>query len=245
YAGDAEIADLSPGAKRLVSFAVDLDTEVSAESTSSPELITAVKIDRGTLIATRKLQRERDYTVVNRSGKKREVLIEYPKARDWTLIAPEKPAESTPELYRFDVTTDSGGRAALAVKEERMVSQTVALSNIDSQTILYYSNQRASGAGVKRALSTLTNLKSALADLVNQRRAFQDRVDAISKDQSRIRSNMNALQRDSDLYRRYVTILASQEDELAAAAQRIEELSGRISTAQKQIDDFLSTLTVS
>ncbi len=36
YAGDAQIEDLPPGTERLISYALDLDTEVAPESKSAP-----------------------------------------------------------------------------------------------------------------------------------------------------------------------------------------------------------------
>ena len=37
YAGDAKIEDLPPGSERLISYALDLDTEVAPESKGQPE----------------------------------------------------------------------------------------------------------------------------------------------------------------------------------------------------------------
>ena len=36
YAGDAKIEDLPPGSERLISYALDLDTEVAPEARASP-----------------------------------------------------------------------------------------------------------------------------------------------------------------------------------------------------------------
>ena len=54
YAGDAKIEDLAPGSQRLISYAMDLDTEVAPESKDTPEQLVSVRLDKGTLIATNK-----------------------------------------------------------------------------------------------------------------------------------------------------------------------------------------------
>src|SRR6185369_2452203 len=47
YAGDARIEDLPPGSERLISYALDLDTEVAPESKPQPEQLVKVKVAKG------------------------------------------------------------------------------------------------------------------------------------------------------------------------------------------------------
>src|SRR5207253_10345879 len=63
YAGDARVADLQPNETRLVSYAVDLGTEVLAETKDSTENLVAVKVVKGILQATHKLRQRKHYTV--------------------------------------------------------------------------------------------------------------------------------------------------------------------------------------
>ncbi len=59
YAGDTKIEDLPPGSQRLISYAVDLDTEVAPQSKGRPEELLNVRLLKGTLIATRKYVRSK------------------------------------------------------------------------------------------------------------------------------------------------------------------------------------------
>jgi hypothetical protein len=52
YAGDARLPDLQPGEERLLSYAIDLGTEVEAKPTASAGRLVTVKIVRGVLHAT-------------------------------------------------------------------------------------------------------------------------------------------------------------------------------------------------
>ncbi|MFO0928249.1 MAG: hypothetical protein U0736_14625 [Gemmataceae bacterium] len=54
YAGDARILDLQPNEERLISYAIDLGTEVGLESRPSPDngRILAVKAYKGMLVTT-------------------------------------------------------------------------------------------------------------------------------------------------------------------------------------------------
>ena len=53
YAGDAEIDDVQPGAERLISYAMDLDTEVAPESIGHPEELVNVRIVEGNALCLR------------------------------------------------------------------------------------------------------------------------------------------------------------------------------------------------
>src|SRR6202035_5396501 len=54
YAGDARILDLQPGEERLISYAVDLGTEVSPQPANHSGRITHVKAVKGVLHTTTK-----------------------------------------------------------------------------------------------------------------------------------------------------------------------------------------------
>ena len=70
YAGDAQITDLAPGAEQLVTYAMDLDSEVEALPGPTPVSLVSVRISKGVFFTTSKQQRERVYTVKNRGEKK-------------------------------------------------------------------------------------------------------------------------------------------------------------------------------
>ena len=49
YAGDAQIQDLQPGTERLISYAMDLDTEVAPTSKGEPTQLLSVGLVKGLL----------------------------------------------------------------------------------------------------------------------------------------------------------------------------------------------------
>ncbi len=266
YAGEAEFDDIGTGGERIISYAVDLDIEVSPQGKSLPDRITQVKISRGTLIVARILQRERDFVMVNRGDRAKKLLIEYSLSGDWTLVEPAKPAEQTRDVYRFavqlpgrvtasdgadgspaaaDGSTAASGSAAsttLRVVEERRVSQSVALTNLDSNTIALYLQQQVVSAAVRDALAKLSRLRGELTDLARERQGVEGQISGIRSDQERIRSNMSALDRSSTLYKRYVATLNSQEDTLESLVGRLDTLQSSERAKQKEIDDFIGSL---
>src|SRR5260370_798801 len=61
YAGDGRVMDLQPNEERLLSYAVDLGTELKAEGKSHPSEMTMVKIVKGFLHTTYKQRETRTY----------------------------------------------------------------------------------------------------------------------------------------------------------------------------------------
>ncbi|HEX3726253.1 MAG TPA: hypothetical protein VHV08_08420, partial [Pirellulales bacterium] len=244
YAGDAIIEDLSPGATRLLSYAVDLKTEVAPEFKGSPDQLVSIKLAKGTLQSTSKLTRTHKYTVKNSDAKAKTVLIEYPLDANWKLVAPEKPAEKTRNAYRFEVTAEPNKPTTLAIEEEQTLSQQVALSNLDDERILYFVNHKQVLPAVKAALQEVVKRKTALQQLTQERERLERQIGAISQEQDRIRQNMGQLDRASDLYKRYVQKFGAQEDAVEKLREQIQRLSADEARQRKSLDDYLTGLEV-
>ena len=96
YAGDAQIQDLPPGSERLISYALDLDTEVAPTiKQAAGGTRQRAAFNKGTLQTSYKHARTKTYTVKNSGKKAKQVLIEYPLEQPWTLVEPKEPAEKT------------------------------------------------------------------------------------------------------------------------------------------------------
>lgn len=242
YAGDARIDTLSADAERLISFAVDLGTEVAVSSRSVPETLLSVRIVKGTLISTVSLSAESTYRIKNSDNRSRSVLIEHPLNPDWDLVSPDKAEETTRNAYRFLVEVGSGQTEELLVAQERQIDRSVLLTNINDNQITYFLNARNVDRRVTRALEGLAERKTALSQTVNQRQEEERRINTIHREQSRIRENMARLEKDSDLYKRYVSLLDEQEDQLEAALERIEDLRAKEQRQREELDRYILSL---
>jgi hypothetical protein len=121
YAGDTRILDLQPDEERLVSYAIDLGTEVAPESKQTPGPEMTFRIGGNNLTAHLKLRQTKTYTVKNRSAQDRNVLIEHPIRPDWKLVTGDKKekVEKSRDAYRFPVKLPAGKTAPFAVHEEQ------------------------------------------------------------------------------------------------------------------------------
>lgn len=244
YAGDAQIADLQPDTERLISYAMDLDTEVAPEIQGSPEQLLSVRIIKGTLWSSRKYKRAQVYTIKNSSRKDKEVLIEYPFDASWKLTAPKEPTEKTRDLYRFSVKAEPGVPAKLAVEEEQVVDQQVALGNLDDGTIQFYISAKVVSDAVKKALAEVIQRKAAIGALATEQQQLENNIAVIGQEQNRIRENMAQLEKNSELYNRYVKKFGQQEDQIETARGDIAKLVEQIEAKRKELDEFLLGLEI-
>ena len=242
YAGDAQIDALPSGAERLMSFAVDLDTEVAVSSRSVPETLLSVRIVKGTLISTLSQRAESTYTIKNSDDRARSVLVEHPLNPDWDLVAPVGAEETTRSSYRFLVKVAPAKTEELLVAQERRIDRSVLLTNLDDDRITYFISARSVDRRVKQALEGLAERKTALSRTMNQREEEERRVNSIHREQSRIRENMARLEKTSDLYKRYMSLLDEQEDLLEEVLTKIEDLRIREQQQREELDRYMLSL---
>ena len=242
YAGDARVEDLAPGSERLVSYAVDLDVEVAPRTEPRPEEIVSVKLAKGTLVVTRKLARRKIFEIKNSAADAVKLLVEHPREEPWKLVAPEKPAETTRDRYRFAVTAEPGKPVTLEVAEEQQTLQQLALVNTDDSTILFFTNAKQTSPAVKEALTAVIERKREIERFVQERAKREQEVNVVGQEQERIRQNMAQLERTSDLYTRYVQKFAVQEDRVETLRKEVADLQAKELEARRALDDYLQQL---
>jgi hypothetical protein len=239
YAGDAKIDDLPPGSERLISYAMDLDTEVAPEVKHRPSQILKVRLLKGGMYVDNKFARATEYTVKNSGRKAKKVLIESPLEPEWKLVAPKEPTEKTRDKYRFAVEAKPGQPAKLLVEEERTEQQQIALSNLEDNMVLLYRNAREVSDRVKAALAETVKQRQAIQQLAEKRGQLEGRIRAIGEDQARIRQNMVQLDRTSEIYKTYVKKFSDQEAEIERLRTQIAEFQAQENQLRKALDDYL------
>lgn len=244
YAGDARMEDLAAGQERLLSYALDIKTEVEPQSKSGPRELVSVKLRKGTMLITRKAQEEKTYLVRNRDQKKKTVLVEHPYRASWDLIKPKEPTERTREVYRFEVAVDPEKTATLTVAEQHQLSETLQLTDAGPDVIALYIKAKQVSPKVKAALEKVVALRDALSKTAAEKNRREQRSNEIAQEQTRIRENMTRLSQSSELYTRYVKKLDEQESELETLRKEIERLRNDEARQQRELNDYLLGLEV-
>lgn len=244
YAGDARIEDLPPGQDRLISYALDLKTEVEPKLEGGTQELVTVSLKKGTMIISRRLVEDRTYFVKNRDAKAKTVLIEQPYRADWKLAEPKEPTERTRDLYRFSVAVDPGKSATLRVKETLPVQESILLMDSGVDQIVYYQQAKEVSSKVREALQRVVQLRGKLDDARAQRTRLDQRTAEITAEHARIRENMQRLPQNSDLYNRYVKKLDQQETELEKLRKEIESLKNTEEEHRRELQNYIMNLDV-
>ena len=242
YAGDTRVLDVSPNEERLLSYAIDLGTEVDPKAGAGAQKITSVKAVKGIVTTVTKVTEEKAYKIVNRSQTDRTLLIEHPNrtSQQFKLIEPAKATEDTPEVFRFQLALKAGETKTFTVKEERDNTATVALTNGAEDQVRYFLSLTEISPALKAKLAEALKVKgewdAALREL-NQVNADLQRLTA---DQDRIRKNLRETPKEAEVYATYLKKLSDQEKEIDTLTAKQKTLMGGEFAARKRYEDFLS-----
>ncbi len=261
FAGNARLADLAPGGERLLRYAGDLGVRVASERETTPERVVSVRIDGGLLQIEVRRRAITRYRIARDDDEARLLVIEHPAPDGWTVASPDPDPVRTEDAWRFgvalgDVERDAEEDEALPVQLrcdgeeacvlevvlERTESQTTQITNLSSDRIAVLLQNVELDPADREALTRIAELQRRVAQLDAAIADQQRRRDDIHREQARIRENMQVLDRNSSLYRRYLSDLEAQEDELDVVLTAIEGFRGERSEATTRLNDAIRAL---
>jgi hypothetical protein len=247
FAGEGLIETVHPAERRLISYAADPALRITIESEASEKPATHIRIAKGTMVLTREQRDHRAYTLHNSDTTPRQVVIEHPAREGWKLAEGIKPEETTSSFLRFRVAVGPGQTEKLNVEEYHPELTTYELSNLDDDQITIITQQYQPSPAMQEVFRKVLAQKNVVGKYESQVTVRQTELDAITKDQSRLRENMKALKGSAEekaLLQRYTRQLDSQEDRLSVLNKEIPELDGKKDQAQTELDDMLQKIVL-
>lgn len=249
YAGDAMVGFVPRQAERMLAYAVDMELKAQQAQSSSSSRAT-YRISNGMLVSSFVRTMTNTYTLRNEAGKQRTVVIEHQPMPGWELIEPSGREaggkKSDDGKMRFERTVDAGKTLELKVVERRSESSRYGLIDADVANLI---EQVTRGGGqasdeLVEALRKGASLNRQIAELRSQLDATLEQVRGIESDQARIRQNMQAIDRTTDLYRRYLETLGQQEDRMNELRARANELRASLEKAEADRRAYFENLDV-
>jgi hypothetical protein len=253
YAGDARILDLQPNEERLLSYAVDLGAEVEAVNPTSNGKLTKVKLYKGLVYSTTRVQEGKTYHAKNRSEQDRLLIIEHPYRPEFSLVKANyvdatkktseiKPSERARDVYRFEVSAPAGKTVTTDVLEERDVISTVELNNTNDDTIRYFLGQTIASSKVKEALQKTMAMKGKLSTTRQDLAQVEKQLKVVTDDQARLRANLKETPATAPVYKRYLEKLEKQELEIEKMQATQKTLQDTELTERQSLDSYLAGL---
>ncbi len=244
YAGEALVETVKAGDKRLISYAVDLGTTVTTAFNTKSAVTREVHFNHGLLIQKVASAETKTYTASNVDAKSKTLIIEHPKRPGFDLLSPT-PSETTANAYRFELPIPASATAKLAVSEERVYNTSLQISNLSTDQIGIFLQNKTLPDAARRALTSILAAKNKLADLDRQISATNAQTESLTSDAKRLRDNIGALNGVSGQQAQvqtYAAKLASIESEIAAAQDKRKLLLQQRSDTQATLDTQIAAL---
>jgi hypothetical protein len=243
YAGDSRIMDLQKGEERLISYAVDLGTEVEPVAKRDPDRYTKVKVVKGIVWTTTKIRETKNYNIKNRAEQERTVLIEHPFRPDFKLVSKE-PKERARDVYRFEVDVAAGKSASQEVIEEHDLVNQIAITNLDDNTMRVILNSTVTSKSVMEALKKSQDMKFKMGETQRELALARQQLADIERDQTRIRANLKDTPSSAEAYKKYLAKLDAQEGEIDKLTAKIKELQEAENQQRRVFENYLANLSV-
>lgn len=244
YAGDAQISQVSPGDKRLLAYAVDLDVAVVTAPISESK-ITKLRVVQGTFEQTVKSAFGTKYTFANKDQKRsRTIITEHPKLEGYTLRGTLKPEEQTQGLLRFATSVEAGKDATLEVVQERTEKQSIGIFNYDVETLVRFQQNGQLSDGALKAVQGLFAKQRDMSELERQIEQMDQQSTKLKADQTRITGVMQPLDRNSDTYKNFLSKLNKQEAEIDRLSTKLEETRKKAEQARADLNAAVAALSV-
>jgi hypothetical protein len=246
YAGEALMETLKAGDKRMISYAVDLGTRITTKIDSSRENVRSVTANRGLVTVKQAVQETKAYTIRNVDQKAKTLIIEHPLREGYKLLQPAKATETTATAYRFEVKLNPGATDTFVVREENIYDEYVTVSSMTPDAILVFVNGRNVTGAARQKLEQVVAKKREIADLERQTKAAESEREGLTRDQDRLRQNINTLRNVSgqeQLVSRYSRELSDQEVKIAGLRDQVRDLTVKKQIAERDLSVMIEQLT--
>lgn len=244
YAGDAMVGFVPQQAERMLAYAVDMELKAQQAQSSSSSRAT-YRITNGMLVSNFVRTMTNTYTLRNEAGKQRTVVIEHQPMPGWELVQPINGKKSDDGKVRFERTVDAGQTLELKVAERRTESSRYGLIDADVTNLIQQVTRGGEASDdVIAALRQGASMNRQIADLRGRLDATLQQVASIESDQARIRQNMQAIDKTTELYRRYLDTLTRQEDRMNELRAQAQELRASLDQAEADRRKFFENLSV-
>ncbi len=235
YAGEALMERLKPKEQRLISFAQDLGALVRIENKEDREPAKLVKVVKGVFQVHYFKTDKKIYRLSNQTERPKTLYIEHPVRQEWKLADNSaKPDYTTARYYRFRVELKPFENRDVTVAENLGMMDKYELSTLSPMDLGLFVVRKLIDEATKARLEKLIGLRMRINDLKSRIASSAQEEDAISKDQARLRENIEALTKTPEarqLIARYIAKANEQET-------RIEQLAKDKVTLRSETDQL-------
>lgn len=244
YAGEALMETFKAGDKRLISYAEDLGTRVTTKLDSGAQITRQITARRGVITTRSAVEVKTTYAINNVDARVKTLVVEHPVNPAMKLVSPT-PMETTGDHYRFNVALPANGSQTLTVQEERELQQSTQVASMTSDVLVSFIQNKALSASARKQLEAIAAQKRELSTIEAQIKSLTAEMAEITRDQDRIRQNLNSLRQVAGQEQRvqgYAVELSKGDARMAEARNQQSQLEKRRSEVNARIQSLIEGL---
>jgi hypothetical protein len=246
YVGEAMLETTRPDEQRLVPYAVELAVTVLDNVESHDDRAHRVVIHRGRMTAYYTQVQQTTYSFNNKADAEQTLYLDHPRpGREWKLIDTPEPHEVTENYWRFRFALPAGKVTQFVVRQQHVLHQAHALSDVGEQQLSLWLVQRYVDARTEGVLRQVMTLRQQAFGLEERLARLEKERETIHAEQKRIRENLQGLgDRSSEkgLRERFVRALNTQEDRLEQIEKEVREQTAARERCREQMGRLLEGL---
>ncbi|ROP81193.1 uncharacterized protein DUF4139 [Stella humosa] len=242
HVGDARLATLPVGEKRMLAFAVDRGIAIAREE-QRRQTATSARIAGGVMTVSIVDRQTTTYRIRATKGEERSLVIEHLRPIDWELVTPPPAGiELAREAWRIPVRIGADGSQVVPVTTQRPRQTVVRLDNARDAEIGVYVSAPDLDPKVRDALKRVVELREALAAIVQRTKAIEQERKTAGEEQERIRANLQAVPARDAMHTRYLGALKTQEDRLDRLATDLQAARDAERAAREGLSAYIAGL---
>jgi hypothetical protein len=244
YLGDARLAALPAGDKRLLSYAVDGKVTVDRTTTERRPVIKATVAD-GVMHVTRMMRWSTSYRVKAAQAPPHNLLLEQPRRPGATLTAPDpKTVELTAEAYRVPLALPAKGEGGVTVVEDQPIEETIRLLDIDDARLGVLVSSAELDPKVRQALSEIAARRQAVGHQHAELGRLKEQRAQLVEDQNRLRNNLGVLGNDAALKKRLLDKFSETETAIETVTAATAKATDAVAAAERDLASYIARLTL-
>ena len=240
FVGDASLAVVPVGDKRMISYALDSKTTVDSEvkNTAQEGRIT---VSKGVIKTAHLNRMETVYTVKAPEKEDRLLVVEHPRVSNYQLVEPKaKDIEMTDTHYRLRVPLKAGESKTFSVVMEYENFSSYSIVNMSHAQLAAYASTRGQlDKNARRIFAKLASARAAMDEMDTKVREIERQKQTIFRDQERVRENLRSLSGTSDIQQKYLRKLNEQEDQVTQLDKTLEKLSAERAQREQALKDMI------
>jgi hypothetical protein len=247
FVGEGFVDQVQPGSTHFISYSVDGRVSMESDVDIDEQDARLLRVTNGQLVSESLRTVRTKYTIENLHDEPVKAYLKEERRSDWELENPPPGVVETPTHLMIPVAVPAKKEGVLEVAWTSKGVRTTALDTTSGLNLLrVYVRGGKVPAQAKAAVDKVLATKDELDDVREETRRTNKLHAQLSKDQDRVRANLNTLRKtkgNQQLQASLAKKLADQEQELGKLSGKLVELSEREAELQAKLKEQVKAVT--